>query len=103
MSAAAAVTACSSCRLPITFPHRRVTAACAASNEPRAVSTAARFATEWECRLAGTGRFFEHPRDFLPGDHQPRDLLFRPGQVLRKLLDLGAEPLRLGPGSRLPA
>ena len=51
----------------------------------------------------GRRRLFQHPHDFLPGDRQPRDLLFRPGQVSRKLLDPGAQPVRLSPGSRFPA
>jgi AcrR family transcriptional regulator len=61
-------------------------------------------------RLAGRpgqrlrdGRLFQHPRDFLPGDRRPRDPLFRPGQLLRKLLDPAAKPLRPGLDSRLPA
>ena len=53
--------------------------------------------------LARPGRLCQYPRDFLPGDHQPRRLFLRPGQVPRKLLDPGAQPIRLGPGSLLPA
>jgi hypothetical protein len=53
MSMAAPVTDCSSCRLPITGPHRRATAACAASKELRAASSTASFARERECRPAG--------------------------------------------------
>jgi hypothetical protein len=52
MPAAAPVTACSSCRLPITFPQGRANASCGASKEPRAASSAASFAREWECRPA---------------------------------------------------
>jgi hypothetical protein len=54
MSPAALTTACSSCRLPITGPQRPVIAACAASNEPRAASSAASRARAWERRQAGS-------------------------------------------------
>ena len=56
MSAAALTTACSTCRLPITGPQRRVIAACAASNEPRTASTAASRARAQDGRQAGSGR-----------------------------------------------
>ena len=51
------------------------------------------------CRRGSLGRLSQYPNDFLPGDHQPRRLFLRPGQVPRKLLDPGAQPVRLGPGS----
>jgi beta-lactamase family protein len=58
------------------------------------------------CRVHGSGirggRIPEYPRDFLPVDREPRGLLFRPGQILRQLLDPGGQPVRLGLGSRLP-
>ena len=57
------------------------------------------------CRLARqlrAGRLLQHPRDFLPGDRQPRGLLPGPGQFLRKLFHPAAQPVRLGPGSRFP-
>jgi len=54
MSQAALTTACSTCRLPITGPQRRVIAACAASNEPRTASTAASRARAWDGRQAGS-------------------------------------------------
>jgi hypothetical protein len=49
-----------------------------------------------------SSRLFHDPRDFLAGDRQPRGLLLRPCQVLRKLLDPDAQPVRLGPRSILP-
>jgi hypothetical protein len=49
-----------------------------------------------------SGRIFQYPGDFLTGDRQPRDLLFRPGQLPRKLPDPAAQTVRLGPGRRLP-
>ena len=55
MSRAALTTACPTCRLPITGPQRRVIAACAASNEPRADSIAASRARAWDGRQAGSG------------------------------------------------
>ena len=42
--------------MPITGPQRRVTASCAAPNDPRAASIAASFARECECRPAGRDR-----------------------------------------------
>jgi hypothetical protein len=51
------------------------------------------------CPAAPQRQAPEHARDFLTGDHQPRDLLFRPVQ----LLDPAAQPVRLGPGGRLRA
>jgi len=52
MSVAALTAQSSSCRLPMTGPQRRTTAACAAPNGPRAASSAASLAREWECRPA---------------------------------------------------
>ena len=56
ISLAAPTTACSTCRLPITGPHRRMIAACAASNEPRTASTAASLARERDGRQAGSDK-----------------------------------------------
>ena len=54
MSAAPATTSCSTCRLPITFPHRAVIVAVAESKDPRTVSVTASRASPWECRPAGS-------------------------------------------------
>ncbi len=53
MSLAAATVSCSTCRLPATLPHARVSACCAAPNEPRAASVAARRRRVWECSRWG--------------------------------------------------
>lgn len=46
--------ACSTCRFPITGPHRRPIAAVAASNEPRVASIAASRMSWWLCRSRGS-------------------------------------------------
>jgi len=47
-------------------------------------------------QLRMAGRFFQHPDDVLPGDHQPRDLLLGPRQIPRQLLHPAAQLVRFG-------
>ena len=54
ISAAAACTSSSICRLPATRPHRRSITALAVPEEPRTASHTARRRSPWLCRLAGS-------------------------------------------------